>query len=163
MAISGSSLPPPFSMIAYSAPDLTQHPPRSPRVRLGGFVHLPRLLDKARAHAAGKIGEYIWACPLDKRFFVFTGLTPEAFLAEVQLGRTDTEMLTWVMQHLTPTRALYEIVAWSNWMEQLAPGDAQRHAGFAEIITKLAPDRPDIYTYFDRLDLDDYVTFGGKG
>ena len=40
-------------MISYSTPDLTQHPPRSPRVRLGGFVHLPRLLDKARAYAAG--------------------------------------------------------------------------------------------------------------
>ena len=40
-------------MINYSAPDLTQHPPRSLRVRLGGYVHLARLLDKARAEAGG--------------------------------------------------------------------------------------------------------------
>jgi hypothetical protein len=45
-------------MISYSAPDLSQHPPRSPRARLGGYVHLPRLLDKARAHLAGRMGEY---------------------------------------------------------------------------------------------------------
>ena len=32
-----------------NAPDLTQRPPRSPRVRLGGFVILPRMLDKGRA------------------------------------------------------------------------------------------------------------------
>ena len=42
-------------MIDYRHPDLTQHPPRSPRVRLGGFAHLPRLLDKARAFAAGRL------------------------------------------------------------------------------------------------------------
>ena len=30
-------------MITYSTPDLTQHPPRSPRVRLGGYVHLALL------------------------------------------------------------------------------------------------------------------------
>lgn len=44
-------------MVDYCHPDLTQHPPRSPRVRLGGFAHLPRLLDKARAVAAGTNGE----------------------------------------------------------------------------------------------------------
>ncbi len=30
-------------------PDLTKFPPRSPRVRLGGYVILPRMLDKGRA------------------------------------------------------------------------------------------------------------------
>jgi len=67
-----------FAMITYSAPDLTQHPPRSPRVRLGGYVHLARLLDKARAFAAGKPGEYVYPCPLDQRFFAFTGIDPAA-------------------------------------------------------------------------------------
>ena len=41
-----------------NAPNLTQHPPRSPRVRLGGYTILPRLLDKARAVIAGTAGEY---------------------------------------------------------------------------------------------------------
>ncbi len=34
--------------------DLTQRPPRSPRVRLGGFVILPRMLDKGRPLLMGK-------------------------------------------------------------------------------------------------------------
>jgi len=34
--------------------DLTQRPPRSMRSRLGGFVLLPRILDKGRATLAGK-------------------------------------------------------------------------------------------------------------
>ena len=51
-----------------NAPDLTQRPPRSPRVRLGGYAILPRMLDKGRATIAGKNGEYHYNCPMDKRF-----------------------------------------------------------------------------------------------
>jgi hypothetical protein len=39
-------------------PDPTQRPPRSPRVRLGGYVILARILDKGRAELAGTAGEY---------------------------------------------------------------------------------------------------------
>ena len=48
--------------------DLTQRPPRSPRVRLGGYVILPRMLDKGRATINNKAGEYHFNCPLDQRF-----------------------------------------------------------------------------------------------
>lgn len=148
----------------YATPDLTRHPPRSPRVRLGGYVHLPRLLDKARAVAAGKQGDYIYPCPLDKRFFAFTGIAPDAFLAAIKTdaGRTDSAMLAWVNAHTRPDRAPHEILAWSAWLETLSPGDADRHAGFADAIRTLAPARDDIRTTFDRLDLDDYTSFGGQ-
>jgi hypothetical protein len=149
-------------MISYQAPDLSQHPPRSPRARLGGFVHLPRLIDKARAQAAGKMGAYNWNCPLDKRWAVFTGLDPEALLAEAKTGKSDTELLEWVMAGLKPQRQQWEILAWSTWIENLAPGDAQRHKTFSESITSLAPKREDIRTMFDRLEVDDYVSFGGR-
>jgi hypothetical protein len=149
-------------MIKYSAPDFTQHPPRSPRVRLGGYVHLPRLLDKARASAAGKLGEFIYPCPLDKRFFTFTGIDPDAFLAAVKSGKGDVEMLAWVNEHAKPARTPWEIEAWSSWLENLGPGDAKRHAGISEDLARLSPGRDDIRTNFDRLDLDDYISFGGK-
>jgi len=57
-------------------PDLTKFPPRSPRVRLGGYVILPRMLDKGRATLAGKHGEYHYACPLDQAFLDFVGIDP---------------------------------------------------------------------------------------
>ena len=148
-------------MITYRTPDLTQHPPRSPRARLGGYVHLPRLLDKARAFAAGKVGEYVYPCPLDKRFFGFTGIDPDAFLAAVKTGKGDVAMLAWVTENTRPARPAWEIEAFSRWLEALGPGDAKRHAGFAEDITELAPGREDIRTNFDRLELDDYISFGG--
>jgi hypothetical protein len=141
--------------------DLTQFPPRSPRVRLGGFAHLPRLLDKARASAAGKAGDYHYNCPLDRHFFDFTGLDHEALLAEVKKGSSDSAMLAWVRAGTRRTAA--EILAWSHWLEDLGPGGKDGHAWFAEMIGTLAPERDDIRSFSDLLDLDDYVTFGGKG
>lgn len=148
-------------MISFKAPDLTIHPPRSPRVRLGGFVILPRLIDKGRAHLAGKTGLYKWANPLDHRLWLFTGIKPEDFLAALP-GKSDTQVLAWVTAHLLPQRQQWEIEAWSHWMENLSPGDAQRHKIFSDMINELCPGREDVRTLFDRLDIDDYATFGGE-
>jgi len=147
-------------MINLSAPDLTQFPPRSPHVRLGGYVHFPRLLDKARAEIAGKVGEYHFNCPLDRHFFDFTGVGPEALLAELKLGRSDSQMLAWVGGH---TRRLpAEIAAWSRWMSRHSPGGHEGHEWFGEVIKTNAADRKDIHGFFDLLDMDDYASFGGK-
>jgi hypothetical protein len=148
-------------MINLSKPDLTQHPPRSPRVRLGGYVHLPRMLDKARALAAGKIGEYVYPCPLDKPLLEFLGIDPKTLLAEVKKGGSDSEILAWVNAHTK--RTPLEVAAWSAWLEGRSPGSAEAHGHFSVSIKNFAPEREDIHTLFDRLELDDYVTFGGKG
>ena len=39
--------------MSLQTPDLTKFPPRSPRVRLGGYAILPRMLDKGRAELTG--------------------------------------------------------------------------------------------------------------
>src|SRR5215218_8032931 len=109
-------------MINYSSPDLSKHPPRSVRVRIGGFAHLARLLDKARAFIAGKNAGYHYNCPLDRQFFDFTGLDHETFLAEIRKGRTDTEMVVYVRANVKRPPA--EIHAWSHWFEQHGPGGA---------------------------------------
>jgi hypothetical protein len=148
-------------MLNLSAPDLTQHPPRSVRVRLGGYAHLPRLLDKARAVAAGKQGGYKYNCPLDRNFFDFTGIDHEAMFAEIKKGQSDTEMLAWV--RATTKRLPSEIFAWSKWLEQHGSGGAAGHEWMAESIKANSGDRDDIRSFADLLDLDDYVSFGGKG
>lgn len=147
-------------MVNLSAPDLSLHPPRSPRVKLGGYVHLPRLLDKARASLAGKNAGYHYDCPLDQKFFAFTGISPEALLAEVKTGKTDGQMLVWV-QARTP-RTPWEIAGWSEWLSRLGAGCADLHGWFAEMIAADGPHREDVATFFDLLDLDDYVSYGGK-
>ena len=122
----------------------------------------PSRVDNPRGAHAGTLGEFIYPCPLDNRFFAFTGLSAEALLAEIKQGRSDTEMLAWVVANLSPKRQPWEIAAWSDYLTALSPGDVQRHKVFAEHIEKLGPARDDIVTYFDRLDLDDYVSYGGK-
>lgn len=145
-----------------SGPDLTRNPPRSTRVRLGGYALLPRILDKCRATIRGTNGEYNYACPLDQRFFDFTGLKPAALKAQVAKGLGDGALLNWVNGHARPRRSIIEIIAWSSWLEHRAPLDVEGREFFNEVHRKAGPKREDIATWFELLDLDDYVSFGGK-
>jgi len=142
-------------------PDLTKFPPRSPRVRLGGYVILPRMLDKGRATVAGKHGEYHYACPLDERFLEFVGINPAAL--KKQLGKSDTEVLKWIEKNAKHKRTGPEIAAWSAFQEQRAPDNPDSREYFNGLHKAAAPKRTDIVTWFDVLDLDDFVSFGGKG
>ncbi len=144
------------------APDLTQHPPRSPRVRLGGYATLPRMLDKGRAAIAGKNGEYHYACPMDQRLLGFLGIDPEALKKELATGKGDAEILKWIQQHAKHKPTDPEIATWSALAEQRPPSDPEGRAAFNDIHAQTAPHRKDIATWFDLLDVDDYVSFGGK-
>lgn len=151
-------------MINFTSLDLTQRPPRSPRVALGGYVLLPRLLDKCRATIAGKSGEFRFgAQSMDRHFLNFTGIDEAALKAEVATGKSDSEMLAWVQASATPPREPWEIAQWSNYQIQRSPdSDAETLQFFAEYVAKYSTTREDIKTWFDLLDLDDYVTFGGQ-
>ena len=141
--------------------DLTQRPPRSPRVRLGGFVTLPRILDKCRAVLAGKAGDYKFNCPLDQRFFEFAQIDAEAFKAEVSGGKGDGEMLVWVLRQAKQQLDAQHIDAWSKLQASRVPGDIDTREFFHELHKQAGPNRTDIVTWFDLLDLDDFVSFGG--
>jgi hypothetical protein len=149
-------------MALKNAPDLTQRPPRSPRVRLGGYAILPRMLDKGRATIAGKHGEYNYACPLDERFLEFAGISADALKKQLEEGNGDGEILEWVQKNAKHKRTEAEIEAWSEVAEQRVPGDPESRDYFNELHKKAAPKREDVRTWFDLLDVDDYVSFGGK-
>ncbi|PYI88711.1 MAG: DUF5069 domain-containing protein [Verrucomicrobia bacterium] len=144
------------------APDLTQRPPRSPRVRLGGYATLPRLLDKGRAALAGKAGEYKFNCPLDQRFLEFAGIDAEALKQQLAVGKGDGEILEWIEANAKCKRTPSEIAVWSGYHEARSPGDPDSRQFFNELHSKVASKRQDVVTWFDLLDLDDYVSFGGK-
>ena len=145
-----------------NAPDLTQRAPRSPRVRLGGYVILPRMLDKGRAVIAGKSGEYKYACPLDQRFLEFVGIDPEKLKKQLTAGKTDGEILDWIQKEAKFKRSPSEVAAWTLLQEQRVPTDPDSRGFFNELHSKVAPNRTDIATWFDLLDLDDYVSYGNK-
>jgi Domain of unknown function (DUF5069) len=149
-------------MALNNAPDLTQRPPRSARVRLGGYAILPRMLDKGRATIAGKNGEFHYNCPLDQRLVKFAGIDPAALKKQLAAGKGDGEVLEWIRKNAKSKRTEAEIRAWSDYQDDRGPTDLESRQYFNEFQSKMAPKRDDLASWFDMLDIDDFVTFGGK-
>ena len=146
-----------------SAPDLTTRPPRSVRSRLGGYALLPRMLDKGRATIAGTNGEFHYDCPLDQHVINFLGIDATALREELATGKGDGEILEWINANAKHKRHPWEIQQWSDYMGMRGPdSDAETLALFAGFVGKFSTTREDIKAWADVLDLDDYVTFGGK-
>ena len=145
-----------------NAPDLTTRPPRSPRTKLGGYAILPRMLDKGRAELIGKNGEFHYNCPLDQAFLNFVGIDAAALKAELATGKGDADILDWIEANAKNKRAPWEIAQWSAWRDQVVPTDVETREYFTGLHKAASPKRADIATWNDLLDLDDYVTFGGK-
>jgi hypothetical protein len=144
------------------APDLTQRPPRSARVRLGGYALLPRMLDKGRATINGKNGEYHFNCPMDQRFLNFVGVSADGVKKQLAAGKGDGEILEWIQKNAKHKHSDAAIKAWSEYVDQRAPMDIESREYFNEIQKKCAPKREDIISWSDLLDTDDYASFGGK-
>ncbi len=150
-------------MTTISAPDLTTRPPRSSRVRLGGYVVLGRILDKGRADIAGTAGEYKYNNPADHHFFRFVGITADALREQLATGKGDGEILNWIEETATHKRMPWEIQHWSNWLSERGPdSDTETMELFTKRVGDISKTREDVKTWFDYLDLDDHVTFGGK-
>src|SRR5512143_3177769 len=105
-------------MALKSALGLTQRAPRSPRVRLGGYVILPRMLDKGRATIAGKNGEYHYDCPTDQQFLTFVGIDADALRKQMEARKGDGELLAWIEANAKHKRTPSEIAFWSQYQEQ---------------------------------------------
>ena len=104
-------------MSNFIAPDLTARPPRSPRVSLGGYVQLSRILDKCRATIAGTSGEFRFGSQsMDRHFLHFTSIDADTLKPEVATGKSDSEMLAWVQENSKIPREPWEIVQWSEYM-----------------------------------------------
>lgn len=134
--------------------DLTHQYPRSPREFLGGFAHLARMIDKVRAKEGGKLGEYIYPCPLDKRLLDFLGVEAEDFYRAVIEKITDVEILDWVNQNGLP-RSPEEIENWNREFLTRKPDNPESLDRFLELRNTIAPDRKDISAWADLLDLDE--------
>lgn len=145
-----------------SGPDLTKVPPRSDRVRIGGYVILARMLDKGRATLAGTNGDYHYDCPVDKRFLEFAGVTAAAVKDQLATGAGDGDILKWIEANSKTKPSSAEIQTWSSHQEQRVPGDLDSREFFSGLHKSAGPEREDIHTWFDLLDLDDFVSFGGK-
>jgi hypothetical protein len=137
--------------------DLTKEPPRSPRIRVGGYAILGRTIDKCRALVGGNIGEYHFDCPLDNTLFGFKGVKGDDFKAQIEQGASDQELVEWLNrsgEKKTPDEI-------RRWAEEVEAGslynDPEKRDFFSEEAKKLGLD-PAKTTTFEWLELDDKVS-----
>ncbi len=135
------------------AKDLTKEYPRSSRDLLGGFVHLARMIDKARAREAGINGDYIFPCPLDKALLSFLEVTEQDF-AHAAKTRTDALVLEWLAVNARP-RSKKQIELWNQQILGRGPNDDAQWRYFTKSREAIDPSRTDIVTWIDLLDLEE--------
>jgi hypothetical protein len=133
--------------------DLTTEAPRSPHMKLGGFVIIARTIDKCRALLWGKIGEYHFDCPLDNQLFGFMGIKGEDFKKFVAEGHSDDEIVAWVKKN-GQQKTDAELEAWCKKVTTNNYSDSpDKKAWLSGELIKLGMDKDD--TLFNFLDADD--------
>jgi hypothetical protein len=114
--------------------------------------------DKGRATLAGTMGEYHFACPLDRMLFGFKEIQAEEVKKLLASGATDEQVLYWFSEHGTKKGA-DEIQARSAGVEAYRPyDDPEKKDWFAAECAHLSV-RPDTTTLFDYLEADDAASF----
>ena len=133
--------------------DLTKEYPRSSHELMGGYVHLSRMIDKARARETGVNGAYIYPCPLDKALLAFLEVSEQDF-AYASKSRSDELILEWLAIHGRP-RSRKQIEQWNALILERGPDDDAQWAYFRKIRDQADPSRTDIVTWIDLLDLEE--------
>src|SRR5207244_11511899 len=102
--------------------------PRSPYEKLGGYVHLPRLIDKARLHRKGLLDGYNYkTVGFDKHLLAFLKLDGDAFEEIANRLEKDEAILEWVQKN-GARHSLEAIEHWKQAMISRHPDTAAKRA-----------------------------------
>jgi len=130
--------------------------PRSPYEKLGGYVHLPRLIDKAKLHRNGLLNGYNYkTVGFDKHLLAFLKIDGEVFEEAVNRLEDDEAILNWLQvngkKHSDET-----IQQWNEAMISRHPDTAAKKARFTHFLKEAGGGgRKDIRTYFDLIEFDE--------
>lgn len=139
--------------------DLTRQPPRRPsNLGVAGIVGAARMTDKARAYNKEMLGEFVYGrySGLDRRILEFLGITADDF-AEAADEYNDTTLSTWMLEQGKKTEE--EIAAFNQSELERLPSDKKHQQLLEERLAKYAPDRTDIKTVLQSIELDDWGCF----
>jgi hypothetical protein len=130
--------------------------PRSPYDRLGGYVHLPRLIDKARLHRKGLLDGYNYkTVGFDKHLLAFLRIKGDAFEEIANELDDDEAILEWVRKN-GAKHSEDEVEHWNTMMIARHPDTAAKKARFLHFLKEAGGDgRKDIKTYFDLIEFDE--------
>lgn len=139
--------------------DLTRQPPRRPsNLGVAGIVGAARMTDKARAHNEETLGDFVYGdySGLDRRILAFLGITADAF-AEAADEYDDGTLSNWMLEKGKKTDD--EITAFNQSELEKLPADKKHQQLLKERLAKFAPDRTDIKTVLQSIELDDWGCF----
>jgi len=134
--------------------DLRTSFPRSMRVKLEGYVHLARMIDKCRGVLAGTEGEYIYPCPMDDRLMEFAGITTDQFTTAVTTNPSDEAVAKWFTQ-TAKAHSPAELEAWNRMMLNRGPSTPKKQEYFNKLRAAVDPSRTDLTTWADLQDLEE--------
>jgi hypothetical protein len=133
--------------------DLTKEYPRSVRDKWQGVVQLARTIDKGKATAHGNVGEYHFNCPMDQAVFGFLGIDHEQLLKSIRNARSDAEIEAFT-RPFVDAKSREEIERWNReWLSHEPQGESAK--AFQGLRAQIAPDRTDVTTWPDLLDIDE--------
>jgi len=130
--------------------------PRSPYEKLGGYVHLPRFIDKARLYRKGLLDGYNYkTVGFDKHLLAFLKIDGDAFEEIANKCEDDAAILNWIQQH--SAKHLPEAIEqWNQAMISRHPDTAAKKARFLHFLKQSGGEgRNDIGTYFDLIEFDE--------
>ncbi|RKU08350.1 hypothetical protein C6501_16610 [Candidatus Poribacteria bacterium] len=139
--------------------DLTRQPPRRPsNLGVAGIVGAARMTDKARAYNNETLGEFVYGkySGLDRRILEFMGISADAF-AEAADESDDAALSAWMLEQGKKTDK--EIAAFNQTELERLPTDKKHQQLLKERLAKFAPDRADIKTVLQSIELDDWGCF----
>ncbi|MEK6533467.1 MAG: DUF5069 domain-containing protein [Nitrospirota bacterium] len=134
--------------------DLRTSFPRSMRVKLEGYVHLARMIDKCRAVLAGTEGEYIYPCPMDERLLEFVEITSDQFTAAVKTNPADEVVAAWFRQTAKP-HPTAELDEWNEKLLARGPSSPESLEKFKKYRDAVDPSRTDLTAWSDLQDLEE--------
>jgi len=124
------------------------------RVKMAGYVHLARMIDKCRAVLAGSKGEYIYPCPMDDRLMEFAGITADQFTAAVKANSSDDLVEKWFTR-IVNTHTPAELEAWNRMMLSRGPSTLKKQEYFNTLRDTVDPSRTDLTAWADLQDLEE--------
>jgi len=134
--------------------DLTKEYPRSVHQKVHGLVQIGRTIDKGFALAHGNIGEYHYNCPMDQAVFGFLGIDHEKFLERIKQTNDVAAIEKYAGDEFISKKSSDEIEKWNHgYVNHRPEGDSLKF--FEGLRNDVAPDRTDVTTWPDLLDLDE--------
>ena len=133
--------------------DLTKDYPRSVSAKWQGIVQLGRAIDKGKATAHGNVGEYHYSCPMDQHVFEFLGIDGEKLLEVIRNAKSDADIEAYTRPFVAAKPA-EEITRFNReWLTHEPTGESREY--FLKLRDQVAPDRTDVTSWPDLLDLDE--------